>query len=189
MSKKVGKVIIISGPSGVGKGTLLKRVFAESGLPLVMSVSATTRKPRPGEKDGVHYRFLDAANFENRKNNGEFLECFEVFATGTWYGTLKSDVENVLANGEWAVLEIDVQGAFAVKKIYPDALTVFVEPKSVEVLKERLRGRGTENEEAMNRRLETALKELEYAGQFQFSVINDDLETAVKELTEILKSN
>ncbi|MCL2743546.1 MAG: guanylate kinase [Planctomycetaceae bacterium] len=186
MSLPVGKIIIVSGPSGVGKGTLLKRVFAESGLPLVLSVSATTRKSRPGEIDGVHYRFLEATDFENRRKNGEFLECFEVFATGVWYGTLKSDVENALSEGKWVVLEIDVQGALAVKEVYPDALTVFIKPKSVEVLKERLLGRGTESEAAMNRRLETALKELEHAGQFQFVVINDDLETAVKELTEVL---
>ncbi len=182
-----GKLLIVSGPSGVGKGTLLKRVFAESGLPLVLSVSATTRKPRPGEVDGVHYRFLSPKEFETKRHNGEFLESFEVFGKGCWYGTLRKDVEDGLRHGKWVVLEIDVKGAMEVLKNFKDAVTIFVEPKNVDVLKERLLGRGTETDDAMQRRLATALDELKHAGEFQYRVVNDDLETAVKEFIDVIR--
>lgn len=180
--------MIVSGPSGVGKGTLLKRVFAESSLPLVLSVSATTRPPRPGEKDGIHYRFLSPEDFEAKRRSGEFLECFEVFGKGTWYGTLRRDVEEGLAAGNWVVLEIDVKGANAVKGRFPEAVLLFVEPKNVDVLKQRLLGRGTETEEAMRRRLATALEELDHAGEFRHRIVNDDLDGAVKEFIGILDS-
>ncbi|MDR1140824.1 MAG: guanylate kinase [Planctomycetaceae bacterium] len=182
------KLLVISGPSGVGKGTLLKRVFAESGLPLTMSVSATTRKPRPGEIDGVHYQFLSADEFETKRNAGEFLECFEVFGKETWYGTLRRTVEQGLSAGNWVVLEIDIKGANAVKKQFPDAVLLFIEPKNIEVLKERLLGRGTETEEAMQRRLATALEELEHAPEFEHRIVNDDLGVAVKQFIDIIKS-
>ena len=180
------RLLIVSGPSGVGKGTLLKRVFAESERPLVMSVSATTRKPRPGEVDGVHYHFLSEEDFEKRRRKGEFLECFEVFGKGVWYGTLKQTVLDELAAGHWVVLEIDVEGANAVKAIYPDAMTIFIEPKSTEVLRERLTGRGTETEEAMQRRLAVALNEMKHAGEFEYRIVNDDLEVAVHQFLDIL---
>jgi len=180
-------LVVVSGPSGVGKGTLLRRVFAESGLSLVLSVSATTRLPRPGEIDGVHYRFLSPEDFEARRKNGEFLECFEVFGKDCWYGTLRQDVEDGLRNGNWMVLEIDVKGARTVKEQFPDAVTIFVEPKNVDVLKERLRGRGTETDEAMNRRLATALEELKHANEFQYRIVNDDLDAAVQEFIEKLR--
>ena len=183
----IKRLIVVSGPSGVGKGTLLRRVFAESGLPLVLSVSATTRPPRPWEIDGVHYRFLSPEDFETRRKNGEFLECFEVFGKGCWYGTLRKDVEESLRNGNWVVLEIDVKGARAVKEQFPDAVTIFVEPKNVDVLKERLRGRGTETDEAMNRRLATALEELKHANEFQYRIVNDDLDAAEQEFIEKLR--
>ncbi len=181
------RLLVVSGPSGVGKGTLLRRVFAESGLPLVLSVSATTRSPRPGEVDGLHYRFLSPEEFQRKREAEEFLECFEVFGKGTWYGTLKEDVLKGLAEGRWVVLEIDVKGAQKVKEQYPEALLVFVEPKSVDVLKERLRGRGTETDEAMERRLTTALEELKHAAEFEHRIVNDKLDTAVKEFIGILK--
>lgn len=184
-----GKLLIVSGPSGVGKGTLLRRVFAQSGLPLVLSVSATTRRPRPGEVDGEHYRFLSPEEFEAKRRAGEFLECFEVFGKGCWYGTLRSDVEKGLDAGNWVVLEIDVQGAKTVKREFPDALMLFVEPKNVDVLKQRLRGRGTETEEAMRQRLETALEELGHAAEFQYRIVNDDLDVAVKRFIEIIKNS
>jgi len=177
-------LIVVSGPSGVGKGTLLRRVFAESGLPLALGVSATTRAPRPGEVDGVHYRFLTAEDFEARRKNGEFLECFEVFGKGCWYGTLRKDVEECLRNGNWVVLEIDVKGAKTVKEQFPDAVTFFVEPKNIDVLKERLCGRGTETDEALERRLATALEELKHADEFQHRIVNDDLDVAVKEFID-----
>ncbi|MDR0521286.1 MAG: guanylate kinase [Planctomycetaceae bacterium] len=181
-------LLVVSGPSGVGKGTLLQKVFAESGFPLQMSVSATTRSPRPGEIDGKHYHFLSAGDFENRRLAGEFLECFEVFGTGTWYGTLRQTVAEGLAAGCWVVLEIDVNGAKKVKEQFPDAVTFFIEPKNIDVLKARLQGRGTETEEAMRRRLATALEELKHAGEFDYRIINEDIDTAVQEFTAILKN-
>ena len=180
-------LLVISGPSGVGKGTLLHRIFAESGLPLTMSVSATTRKSRPGEIDGIDYHFLSLADFESKRHAGEFLECFEVFGTGTWYGTLRKTVEDGLAAGHWIVLEIDVQGARKVKEQFPEAITCFIEPKSIDILKERLRGRGTESEEAMQRRLATAMEELRHADEFEHRIVNDDLDTAVEEMIAILR--
>ena len=179
-------LLVVSGPSGVGKGTLLRRVFAESGLPLVMSVSATTRKPRPGEVNGKEYHFLSLDEFEAKRLAGEFLECFEVFGTGTWYGTLRKTVEDELAADRWVVLEIDVQGAQKVKEQFPQALSFFIEPKNVDILRERLRGRGTETEEAMQRRPATAMEELQHADKFEYRIVNDDLDTAVRELIAIL---
>lgn len=182
------RLLVISGPSGVGKGTLLHRVFAESGLPLMMSVSVTTRSPRPGEVEGKNYHFLSLAEFESRRRAEEFLECFEVFGTGTWYGTLRKTVEEGLAAGHWVVLEIDVQGAKKVKEHFPEAITFFIEPKNIDVLKERLQGRGTESEEAMRHRLATAMEELQHAGEFEHRIINDDLDTAVREFITILRN-
>ena len=181
------RLLVISGPSGVGKGTLVQRIIAESGLPLTMSVSATTRKPRSGEVDGREYYFLSLDEFETKRLGDEFLECFEVFGTGTWYGTPRKRVEEGLASGQWIVLEIDVQGARRVKEQFPEAMTFFIEPKSLEVLQERLRGRGTESEEAMQRRLERATEELQYVDEFEHRIVNDDLDTAVREFITILK--
>jgi guanylate kinase len=186
-SERKPHLLVVSGPSGVGKGTLLQRIFAESGLPLMMSVSATTRMPRPGEVDGTDYHFLSPAEFEAKRLAGEFLECFEVFGTETWYGTLRKTVEDGLAADRWVVLEIDVQGAKKVKEQFPEAMTLFIEPKSIDVLKTRLHGRGTEAEEAMQRRLARAMEELRHAEEFEHRIINDDLDTAVRELTAILK--
>ena len=180
-------LVLVSGPSGVGKKTVLQRVFAESGLPLVMSVSATTRCPRPGEVAGEDYHFLTPTDFESKRVAGEFLECFEVFGAGTWYGTLRKTVEEGLAANRWVVLEIDVKGARKVKEQFPQAITLFIEPKNVNVLKERLQGRGTETEEAMQRRLKTALEELQYADEFDHRIVNDDLDTAVRQFIAILR--
>ena len=179
-------LLVISGPSGVGKGTLLRRVFAESGLPLVMSVSATTRKPRPNEVNGKDYHFLSPAEFETKRLDGEFLECFEVFGTGTWYGTLRKTVEDALVADHWVVLEIDVQGTRKIKEQFPKAQTFFIEPKNIDILKERLQGRGTESEEIMQHRLATATNELQHAGEFEYRIVNDDLDTAVREFITIL---
>ncbi len=180
--------MIVSGPSGVGKGTLLRQVFAQCDLPLVLSVSATTRKPRLGEIDGKHYHFLSEEAFEQKRLAGEFLECFEVFGKGVWYGTLQSDVDTGMAEGKWVVLEIDVQGAMTVKKRFPDALLFFVEPENMEVLRRRLRGRGTESDEAMQRRLAVATEELEHASEFEYRIVNDDLDTATREFINLLEN-
>ncbi len=180
-----GKLIIISGPSGAGKTTLLKQVFAR--LPqLVASVSATTRPPRPGEIDGVDYYFLAPAEFHARRQRGDFLECCEVFDHGHWYGTLESEVTPRLAAGKWVVLEIDVQGTFAVLDKFPQAVTIFVRPASIEELERRLRSRGTESDEAIGRRLEVARRELSHAHQYQHQILNDELDQSVQQFCAVL---
>ena len=183
-----GKLVVISGPSGAGKTTLLKRLYATALVPLVTSVSATTRPPRPGEVDGVDYHFLSKEEFARQRERGEFLECFEVYQRGDWYGTLKSEVTPRLAAGKWVVLEIDVQGTLAVVEQYPQAVTIFVRPSSLAELERRLRDRGTESEAALARRLEVARRELASADRYRFQVINDDVEAALKQLRDILSS-
>ena len=182
-----GKLVVISGPSGAGKTTLLKRLYAAAPVPLVTSVSATTRAPRPGEVDGTDYHFLTRDEFARRRERGEFLECFEVYQRGDWYGTLKSEVTPRLAAGKWVVLEIDVQGTLAVLEQYPEATTVFVQTESVDELERRLRGRGTESEEAIQRRLEVARRELAYADRYQYRIINRSVDRAVDEIEKLLK--
>lgn len=181
-----GKLVIISGPSGVGKSTLLGRVLDQCERPLTMSVSATTRSPRPGERNGVDYHFLGDEEFARRRDRGEFLECFEVFGKGHWYGTLTSEVVPKLESGKWVVLEIDVKGALAVMAKHPEAVTIFIGPDSVEELERRLRGRETEDEAAIQRRLGQAREELGMAGKYKYYVTNDDLDRAVGEVCEIL---
>jgi guanylate kinase len=180
-----GRLIVISGPSGAGKTTVLKRLF--SCCPqLESSVSATTRPPRPGEKDGLDYHFLSPEDFARRKTEGDFLECFEVFGSGYWYGTLWSEVTPRLEAGKWVVLEIDVEGALAVLERFPDAITIFVQPASLEELERRLRGRGTESEHAIERRLEVARRELSFAGRYQFKVTNHSVDQAVEDICDII---
>ena len=180
-----GKLIVISGPSGAGKTTLLKKLF-EVCPGLIASVSATTRPPRPGEQNGVAYHFLAEVEFQRRRQAGEFLECHEVFGRGTWYGTLESEVAPSLAAGKSIVLEIDVQGAMTVLKRYPEALTIFVHPSSVDELERRLRGRATESEESIQRRLEVARRELACSDRYRAQVVNDDVDRAVQEICEII---
>lgn len=181
-----GRLVIISGPSGSGKSTLLKRLFEQCPAPLTPSVSATTRPPRPGEIAGVDYHFLSKADFEARRQRGEFLECFEVYQGGHWYGTLASEVAPSLAAGKWVVLEIDVQGTLALLEQYPDALTIFVEPGSLAELERRLRSRGTESEAAIERRLAGARRELQYANRYRYRVVNDDIDRCLEQICDIL---
>lgn len=183
-----GKLVIVSGPSGVGKSTLMARVLAESNMPLTMSVSATTRPPRPGERDGADYHFLSEEDFAARRRRGEFLECFEVFGKGHWYGTLASEVDPKLDEGRWVVLEIDVKGALAVMERRPEAISIFIGPESNEELERRLRGRETEDEGAIQKRLAQAREELAAAARYQHYVVNDDLDRAVGEVCRILES-
>jgi guanylate kinase len=188
MQQPSGKLVIISGPSGAGKTTIVRQVFTR--LPsLCRSISATTRDPRPGEQEGVDYYFLSDAEFARRRQNGEFLECCEVFGKGIWYGTLESEVTPRLALGKWVVLEIDVQGTKAVVCKYPGAVTVFVRPDSMEELERRLRSRGTESEEAIHRRLTVARQEWASAHLYQRQVVNDDVERAVTELCQFLQQS
>jgi guanylate kinase len=181
-----GRLIVVSGPSGAGKTTVMRRVYQRAPVPLVASVSATTRPPRPGETDGVDYHFLSEEEFAARRARGGFLECFQVFGRGYWYGTLHSEVATGLAAGKWVVLEIDVQGALAVMEQFPDAITIFVRPGSVAELERRLRGRGTETEEAIQRRLARANEELRLADRYRYQVVNDQIDRAVDEICHIL---
>lgn len=184
--RRCGRILVFSGPSGVGKGTLLKRLFAETDFPLVSSVSATTRAPRPGEVDGVDYRFFSREEFLRRREAGEFLESFEVYAGGALYGTLREDVETALARGEWVVLEIDVKGAASVAAVYPDAETIFIEPPSIEALRERLKKRGSESDAEIEKRVAQAETELAASGFYRRRVVNDDLGDALAQIVGFL---
>ena len=181
-------MVIVSGPSGAGKTTLMEAVARRTDAPLAFSVSATTRPPRPGEIDGVDYHFLALQEFQRRRANGEFLECFEVFGGGVWYGTLESEVLPRIAAGKWVVLRIDVQGALALMQRFPDALSIFLLPPSVEVLEARLRGRLTDDAPSIRRRLETARNELALADRYRYRVVNDAFDAAVREICDILRT-
>jgi guanylate kinase len=181
-----GRLVIISGPSGAGKSTVVRELIAVCPLPLVLSVSATTRKPRPGEVDGVNYFFLSHDEFARLRAAGEFLECKEVFGRGDWYGTLQSQVASGLAAGKWVLLEIDVEGTLAVLAEHPEAITIFLHSGSLEELERRLRERNTESEESLRRRLEVARRELSFKDRYRHEVVNRDVPQAVREICEIL---
>ncbi len=180
-----GKLLVLSGPSGVGKSTVLKKVM-EHWENMEFSVSATTRAPRPGEVDGKDYFFVSRERFNEMIENGELLEHAEF--VGNCYGTPKSQVLERLDNGVTVVLDIEVQGAAQVKALMPEALTVFLAPPSLEALEQRLRGRGTETEETIRSRLETARKELLLAPTYDHIVVNDDVDRAAAELEAILRA-
>ena len=183
---KSGKLIILSGPSGSGKSTVVQRLLEESSLPLTLSVSATTRPPRVGERDGIDYHFLSDEEFNKRRLAGEFLECKEVFGRGYWYGTLRSTVSTGLNAGKWVILEIDVQGALSVLTDHPHAITIFIHPGSVTELENRLRSRGTESEDAIQRRLDVAAEELALRHHYTHEVINQEIHTTVQQLCKLL---
>lgn len=179
------RVVILSGPSGTGKTTIVERLLRESPVRLVKSVSATTRRPRAGERHGDAYYFLSPEEFAARRARGEFLETAEVYA-GLWYGTLQSEIDRARAEGGWAFLEIDVQGGLKVMELYPDAITIFVQPPSLAVCEERLLARGTESPEAIAGRLRKVSEELSHAPRYRFQVVNDDLDRVVTEIVGIL---
>lgn len=178
-----GKLIVLTGPSGVGKGTLL-RSLRQRHPELYLSVSATTREPRPGEVDGRDYHFISRDRFQEKVAAGEFLEWAE-FA-GNCYGTPRDSVEAQLARGEWTILEIEVEGARQVRQSFPEALLVFVRPPSFAELERRLRDRDRDTPEAMTRRLARAKEELKASEEFDVCVTNDDLDRTVAELEAVL---
>jgi guanylate kinase len=180
------KVFVITGPSGVGKGTLIK-LLLERVPGLALSVSATTRSPREGEEDGVDYHFLTKEQFDERIAAKDFLE----FATysGNHYGTLNSELDRCLDKGRSVVLEIEVQGAQQVRAARPDSVQIFIAPPDPAVLRERLRGRGTDSAEAIDRRLKTAENELAQQDDFDHRIVNDDLDQAAGELESIVRAS
>ncbi|TWT76943.1 Guanylate kinase [Posidoniimonas polymericola] len=187
MSEQPGKLVIISGPSGVGKSTIVPLVLSHFRGRLAPSISATTRPPRPGEVDGRNYHFLRSSEFRRRLDAGEFLESVEVFGRGHWYGTLAEEVLPRLHRGVWVMLEIDVDGTRRVLEQYPQALTIFIEPSSMHELERRLRARKTDAEEAIERRLAVAREEMQRAGEYRFRIVNDTIEGAVAEICSVLQ--
>jgi guanylate kinase len=180
----VARVFVITGPSGVGKGTLIRGLL-ERVPELGLSVSATTRAPRPGETHGVDYHFLSPDEFDRRVADGEFVE--HATYSGRRYGTLRSELEGRLRRGEPVVLEIEVQGARQVRETMPEALQVFIAPPSREALRARLVGRGTDTPDQVDERLRTAERELQAQSEFGRVVVNDRLEDALEELVGIVR--
>ena len=187
LKSKIGKLVVISGPSGVGKSTIVDEVLAKTGAEY--SVSVTTRKPRTGEVDGKDYRFVDEATFRQMVAQGQLLEWAEVF--GNLYGTPAGPVRESIAAGRTVLLEIDVQGGLQVWAKAPGAVMILILPPSREELERRLRGRGSESPESLRRRLAKADEEISTAqasGAYNHSVVNGDLETAISEVVRIVKN-
>jgi guanylate kinase len=179
----VARVFVITGPSGVGKGTLIRGLMERLGE-LELSVSATTRGPRPGEQDGVDYHFLTRAEFDRKVRDGEFVEHADY--AGRSYGTLRSELEERVRAGKPVVLEIEVQGARQVRESVPDAVQVFIAPPSLHELRTRLIGRGTDDPEGVERRLQVAAQELKAQPEFAHVVVNDRLQDALEQLTAVV---
>ncbi len=179
-------ILVLSGPSGSGKSTIVDRLVDMAPVRLMKAVSATTRPSRQGEVDGDDYYFLSAEEFERRRVNDEFIEVAEVHSSGFWYGTLKSELRRASELNAWVFLEIDVQGALNITQQFPEAVSIFLKAPSIEEYERRLKTRGTETEEVIQRRLETARKELLLAEKYRHQVVNNDLERAVQEIARIL---
>lgn len=186
MASSNSKLFVISGPAGAGKGTLVARVRGlRSNLGL--SVSATTRSPRAGEVDGVSYHFLNRDEFMKRVDEGAFIEWAEVH--GNCYGTLVSEVQDKLSSGSSLILEIDVQGALQIKERFPEAVLIFIKPPSLEALKERMIGRGSETPETLALRLKDAQYELDLAERYDEVIVNDDLDAATQDLVAAIEKH
>lgn len=186
MSKE-GLLIVLSGPSGVGKGTILKKFVNDPELKLAFSVSMTTREKRPGEVEGVNYYYVTKERFAQAKENGELLESAEF--VGNCYGTPLHEVQRLRKEGKNVLLEIEVQGCQQVVEKVPDALTIFIVPPSMEELEKRIRGRGTESEEVLQSRLQKASKEMQLVDHYQYVVCNDDVDKAAQSIVSIIKNH
>ena len=184
---KKGLLIILSGPSGVGKGTVRQELFKDESLNLSYSISMTTRKPRPTETEGVDYFFVDEKTFVDKVAKGELLEWARF--VGNYYGTPKEHVDKLLNEGKNVVLEIEVQGALQVMKKCPDALTIFLVPPSLEELEKRIRGRRTESEDIVKERMDKARKEIKTKDEYKYVVTNDDVNVAKEKIAQIIREN
>jgi len=180
------RIILLSGPAGSGKSTLVKRLLADPPVPLEMSISATTRPMRPGEVNGEDYHFLSPEEFEQKRLAGEFIEYAEVHRSGYWYGTLESEIDRIRSLDKWVLLEIDVEGALNLLKLYPNTLSIFIRTPSFEEYERRLKDRQTETAEVIERRLQTAKKELQLADSYRYQVVNDDLDRATQEIKDLI---
>ena len=183
---RVGKLIVIAGPSGVGKGTLVNMLVSRHSQ-LKLSISATTRQPRPGEQDGIDYFFLSQQDFEMAIDGGELLEWAEY--AGNYYGTPKTQVVEQINLGNYIILEIEVEGARAIATMFPEAQRIFILPPSIEELEQRIRSRGTNSEESIANRLKIAQQEIAAGSEFDCQIVNDDLETAIAKLETAIFSN
>ncbi len=186
MNDKKAKLYVITGPSGVGKGTVLNKFFEKNKGDIIYSVSATTRKPRLGEKDGINYFFISKEEFEREIKNNEFLEWAKY--SDNYYGTKKEFVLNSLKKGVNVILEIETQGAKKVMEQYPDCVSIFIMPPNMSELEKRLRGRKTETEEMILKRLNVVRKELEESKNYKYIVINDKVEKAFEQLQDIYEN-
>lgn len=183
MDNKRGTLVLYTGSSGVGKGTLMERLL-DADKSIRLSVSNTTRKPRKGEIDGVHYNFVTEEEFEDLINKDGYLEYARYCEN--YYGTPKKQVDDLLDQGYNVFLEIEVQGGIQIMEKYPDILSIFILPPSMESLERRLRRRGTEDEETIQKRLEAAKEEMQYKNKYKYNVVNGDLDVAVNEILDIL---
>ena len=187
-NNKTGKIIVFSAASGAGKTTLLdelRRLMPE----LIYSISTTTRSPREGEIDGVHYNFISVEDFKKRISENAFAEWAEVH--GNYYGTSKEFIDSAIEAGKTVVMDIDVYGKVIFDKLYPNAIGIFIQPPSMEELSRRLRGRGTDSREVIDRRLKNAVSEIEFAknsGKYEYEIVNDVLDDAVSELLKLIKT-
>jgi guanylate kinase len=180
-----GNLFIVTAPSGAGKSSLVKALL-ESDPGIQLSISYTTRQPRPGEEHGVHYHFVSVDQFREMLNRGDFLESAEVY--GNYYGTSQPWIEDRIRAGQDLLLEIDWQGAFQVRKLFPDALTLFILPPSLAELKRRLDGRGQDSAEVIARRLAAAREDISHAYSFDYLVVNDDFDTALADIRAIVRA-
>lgn len=184
-----GKIIVLSAPSGTGKSSIIKKLLEYPELNLGFSISATSRAPRGSEQHGVEYYFITHDEFKRKADAGDFVEWEEVYP-GTCYGTLKSEVQRVTEAGQNLIMDIDVKGGINVKKCFGDqAITIFILPPSKEELERRLRGRGTDAEDVIQKRLSKADFELSFAPQFDIRIVNDDLDRAVGEVISIIQNS